>query len=270
MSQYTVRRRLKRPEKMKHTKSFQERTNSMNAENRRLLKIASVTALIVGWIATPTARAGEPAGSSSPKQVPLQIALPKALFIGTPKNIKKAPTLEPYSEAARPPLLLPEGVKNLALNKKVSSSDSEPIIGELSLVTDGDKDGTDGSFVELAPGKQWVQIDLEKPADIYAIAVWHFHAEGRVYHGMLVQVSDDPKFKENVATVLNNDFANTWGLGAGKQLEYIDDHRGKLIDARNAKNQPARGRYVRLYSNGNTSNDLNHYIEVEVYGKPIP
>jgi hypothetical protein len=25
---------------------------------------------------------------------------------------------------------------------------------------------------------------------------------------------------------------------------------------------------VRLYSSGNTSNDLNHYVEVEVYGTP--
>jgi hypothetical protein len=25
---------------------------------------------------------------------------------------------------------------------------------------------------------------------------------------------------------------------------------------------------VRLYSNGNTANDLNHYVEVEVFGKP--
>ena len=30
----------------------------------------------------------------------------------------------------------------------------------------------------------------------------------------------------------------------------------------------AKGRYVRLYSNGNTTNDLNHYVEVEVYGLP--
>jgi hypothetical protein len=30
-----------------------------------------------------------------------------------------------------------------------------------------------------------------------------------------------------------------------------------------------KGRYVRLYSNGNTSNDLNHYVEVEVYGTPV-
>ena len=30
----------------------------------------------------------------------------------------------------------------------------------------------------------------------------------------------------------------------------------------------AKGRYVRLYSSGNTSNDMNHYVEVEVYGSP--
>jgi hypothetical protein len=30
----------------------------------------------------------------------------------------------------------------------------------------------------------------------------------------------------------------------------------------------ATGRYVRLYSNGNTSDELNHYIEVEVFGQP--
>jgi hypothetical protein len=53
------------------------------------------------------------------------------------------------------------------------------------------------------------------------------------------------------------------GLGLGKDLEYIENYLGKLIDAKGV-----RGRYVRLYSRGNTSNDLNHYIEVEVYGKP--
>jgi hypothetical protein len=30
-----------------------------------------------------------------------------------------------------------------------------------------------------------------------------------------------------------------------------------------------QGRFVRLYSAGNTSDDANHYIEVEVYGKPV-
>jgi hypothetical protein len=29
----------------------------------------------------------------------------------------------------------------------------------------------------------------------------------------------------------------------------------------------ARLQYVRLYSNGNTANDMNHYIQVEIYGQ---
>ena len=100
-----------------------------------------------------------------------------------------------------------------------------------------------------------MQIDLEQPADIYAVVIWHYHAEGRVYHDVIVQVSDDPDFTKGVKTVFNNDFDNSSGLGAGQELEYIDDYRGKLIDAKDEKGQPVRGRYVRLYSNGNTSND---------------
>ena len=212
------------------------------------------------------------AATTGAKLVPLEIKFPRPMFQGTPKNIKPAPTLEKYSEKPRPPFLAPEGTKNLAAGKKVTSSDMAPIVGELSLVTDGDKEGSDGSFVELGPGTQWVQIDLGAPAEIYAFVVWHYHAEGRVYHDVVIQVANDPDFigndKDPVKTVFNNDFDNTSGLGLGKQLEYIDDYRGKLIDARNEKGQPVKGRYVRLYSKGNTSNDMNHYVEVEVFGKP--
>ncbi len=200
-------------------------------------------------------------------KVPLKYETPKAMFLGTPKNIKASATLEPYSDKPREPLMVPPGCTNLAAKKKVTSSDPNPIIGDLTLVTDGDKDGSDGSFVELAPDKQWVQIDLEHPADISAVVVWHYHAEGRVYHSVVVQISDDPEFKKDVKTVFNNDFANALGFGAGKNLEYIDDYRGKAIAVKDAKDSPVRGRYVRLHSNGNTSNDQNHYIEVEVYGK---
>ena len=107
-----------------------------------------------------------------------------------------------------------------------------------------------------------------EPADISAVVIWHYHAEGRVYHSVVVQVSDDPEFIKDVKTVFNNDYANALGFGAGKNLEYIDDYRGKAIAVKDAKGGPVRGRYVRLHSNGNTSNDQNHYIEVEVYGKP--
>ena len=43
----------------------------------------------------------------------------------------------------------------------------------------------------------------------------------------------------------------------------MESRFGKLIDA-----EGSHGRYVRLYSKGNTANDMNHYIEVEVFGRP--
>ncbi len=199
------------------------------------------------------------------KLVPLAIKLPKPLFEGTPKNIKAAATLEKYDERPRPPFLAPEGCVNLALGRKVTSSDPEPIIGEIKQITDGDKEGSDGSYVELAPGKQWIQVDLGAPAVLYGVLVWHYHAQGRVYHDVVIQVADDADFIENVRSVYNNDFDNSSGLGLGKDLEYIDDSRGRLIDGKGAK-----ARYVRFYSRGNTSNDMNHYIEIEVHGKPAP
>jgi hypothetical protein len=230
-----------------------------------MVGIAGVTLLGLLWGATAPA-----ADAPGAKLVPLEVKLPKPLFQGTPKNIPQSPTLEKYNEKPRSPLLAPEGTVNLALHKKVTSSDPQPVIGELTMITDGDKEGDDGSFVEIAPEKQWVQIDLGAAADIYAIALWHYHGEARVYHGVVIQASDDANFTQNVKTIFNNDFANALGLGAGKQLEYIEDFRGKVIDARDASGQPAHGRYVRLYSKGNTSNDLNHYVEVEVYGKTAP
>lgn len=208
------------------------------------------------------------AAESAAGQVPLDIKLPRPLFQGTPKHIKPAPTLEKYVEKPRPPLMVPAGTVNLSLNKKVTSSDTAPIIGELEFVTDGVTDGYDGCFVELGPDLQWVQIDLGQMSEVVALVVWHYHAEGRVYHDVVIQVADDPDLIENVQTVVNNDFDNSAGLGVGKNLEYIEDFRGKLFDVRNEKGEPVKGRYVRLYSRGNTANDLNHYIEVSVYGKP--
>ena len=193
---------------------------------------------------------------------PLEIKLPKPMFIGTPKNIQ-SPNLEKPTGKPRPPFMAPKGVTNLAQGKAVTGSDKEPIIGEMALVTDGDKNGADGCFVEYGPGLQNVQIDLGQKAEIYAIVVWHYHTEARVYHDVIVQVADDPDFITNVKTVYNNDHDNSAGLGVGKDKEYIETNEGRLIDAKGVK-----ARYVRLYSKGNTSNEQNHYVEVEVYGKP--
>jgi hypothetical protein len=163
----------------------------------------------------------------------------------------------------RPDFMVPAGTVNLALNKKVTTSSGDPIMGTLDLVTDGDKAGDEGSYVELDPGKQWVQIDLEKDADIYAVMLWHYHSQARVYFDVIVQVSDDPTFAKGVTTIFNADANNELGLGAGTDRPYIETYQGKLIDAKGVK-----GRYVRLYSKGNTTNKMNDYIEVEVWGTP--
>ncbi|HZF01859.1 MAG TPA: hypothetical protein VE344_08195, partial [Methylomirabilota bacterium] len=80
---------------------------------------------------------------------------------------------------------------------------------------------------------------------------------------VIVQVSDDPAFSKDVTTIFNNDYAGDLGLGKGADMAYIETYQGKLINAKGVK-----GRYVRLYSNGNTTSKMNHYIEVEVFGKP--
>lgn len=193
---------------------------------------------------------------------PVDIKLPKPMFVGTPKNIK-SDNLETPSGKPRPPFMAPKGVTNVAAGKTVTASDDLPIIGDLDMITDGDKEGADGSFVEFGPGVQWVQIDLGAVHEIYAVVAWHFHSQARVYKDVIVQVADDPDFVKEVKTVYNNDHDNSAGLGVGTEKEYIETAEGRLYDAKGVK-----GRYVRLYSNGNTSNEMNHMIEVDIYGRP--
>ena len=80
----------------------------------------------------------------------------------------------------------------------------------------------------------------------------------------VVRVADDPDFITGVQTLFNNDVDNSSGLGVGKDLSYIETAEGKLVDGKGVE-----ARYVRLYSNGSSANALNHYVEVEVFGKPV-
>jgi hypothetical protein len=194
---------------------------------------------------------------------PLDLKLPKPMFVGTPQNMQ-VPNLEKPLGKPRPAFLAPKGTKNIALAKSVASTDEEPIIGEISMITDDDKEASDGSFVELGPFSQHVTIDLGSKQNIYAIVLWHFHKQPRVYFDTIVQVADDSDFISNVQTLFNNDLDNSSGQGVGSDMHYVETAEGKLIDAKGVQ-----ARYVRCYSYGNTNNDLNHYIEIAVYGKPL-
>ena len=206
--------------------------------------------------------AGAPRAQGADKLAPIPIELPKPMFEGTPQNLA-VPNLQKPLGRPRDPFLAPAGVTNVARDKPVASSDEEPIIGELEQVTDGDKEGAEGSFVELGPGVQHVTVDLGAPHEIYAVLFWHFHKQARAYLDVVVQVADDADFTENVRTLFNNDQGNASGLGAGKDMNYVETAEGKLVDARGSL-----ARYVRLSSNGSNANDLNHYVEVEVFGRP--
>jgi len=193
--------------------------------------------------------------------IPLTTTIPPEKIEGTPIEIK-VPNLKPAAAKA-PEIQVPAGTTLISKGKPVTASDDFPIIGDLPYITDGDKEAGEGYFLELANGLQWVQIDLEQEAAIQAVWVWHYHSQRRAYHDVVIQISNDPEFATGVTTVYNNDFDNSAALGTGTDSPYIETQYGLLVPVAGVK-----GRYVRLYSQGNTSNDMNHYIEVEVFGTP--
>ena len=200
--------------------------------------------------------------SASSNLEAIKIELPKEFFGGTPIDYWSA-NLEPDENwKERAPFLAPPGTVVISAGKPVSSSAKFPTLGEVKMLVDGDKNYAKNSLLELPEGVQWVQIDLQAKAKIYALLVWHFHEGKRVYFDVIAQVSNDPEFKTETTIVYNNDADNSTGLGVGKDKEYVESYKGRLMDAKGVS-----GRYVRLYTSGNTGDDKNHYVEVEVFGQ---
>jgi len=194
--------------------------------------------------------------------VPVPIELPKPGYEGTPANLTSIHNLEKPSVQKRAPFLAPAGVANIAKGKKVTSTETDPVVGDLTMITDGDTAQVDGNDVELGPGVQSVTIDLGSPHEIYGVLFWH-HFQPRVYFCIVLQTADDEGFTKNKQTWFNNDTGNKVGQGAGTNMLYVESYEGKLVATKGIK-----ARYVRLFSCGNSVNELNHYIEVEVLGRP--
>ena len=201
------------------------------------------------------------AAPASAEDAEVEIKLPRPVFGGTPLDYV-GENLEERTYEKRKPFMAPAGTTNLAAGKTVTASVKSTHFGELAQITDGDKEAYDASLVEIDGGSQYIQIDLGESKEIHAIVIWHYHAAERVYFDVVAKISDDPEFGEGSKVVYNNDHNNSSGLGVGKDKEYVETYEGRLIATKGAK-----GRYVRLYSNGNTSDDTNHYIEVDIYGK---
>ena len=125
-----------------------------------------------------------------------------------------------------------------------------------------DRDAKEGNS-NYDPGKpSFEDYNLQKLIFAFQIT---YQGAPMIYYGDEVGMwgANDPDFTQDVKTLYNNDHDNSAGLGAGKDKEYVESNEGRLVDAKGVK-----ARYVRLYSKGNTSNDRNNYVEVEVWGKP--
>ena len=228
---------------------------------------ALITAEASKTQAVPNNPLAIPKGMTREQLVEEKPSYPRPMFVGTPVPTGDIPNLEktnPEDMKMRSTFLIPKSAAEVARGKTVTSSDPLVIIGSIDLITDGDADGADGCYVELAPGLQWVQIDLGVSHHIWKVLLWHFHKQTAVYHDVVVQVSDDPKLVKEVQTIFNNDHDNSAKLGKGPDPAYVETNRGRLIDGCGAK-----GRYLRFYSHGSTANEMNHYVEAMVYGTPV-
>ncbi len=233
-----------------------------NQPSKKTLRAALTLGLVLSATALSSATLlGQ--NASAEDLVPLTLKLPAPIFEGTPKNIPVGSTVEPLSNKPRPPFLAPKNVRNLALNKKVTSSDASATPGTLQKITDGIKEATENSAALVRKGTQYVQIDLGETSELFALVLWHAHDSPKVYHDVIVQIADDADFIDNVRTLFNNDQDNSSGQGLGADREYFETYQGKLIDAKGAK-----ARYLRFYSKGSTESTLNEYTEIEAYGRP--
>ncbi|NUM53669.1 MAG: hypothetical protein HUU46_08500 [Candidatus Hydrogenedentes bacterium] len=243
---------------------------------RRAATVATVALLGAGLVAGAAeekkgldpskVKAAAPAAAASGEMEEIKFELPPPFFGGTPLTYFNE-HLEEAVTGPRDPFLAPKGAVNLSKGKTVTSSDPDPTFGKLSMITDGEKGYQQEYLTELAPGTQWVQIDLGQQSEIFAVLCWHFHTAERVYFDVVVRTADDADFTKNVQTLYNNDYDNSSGLGIGKDKEYIENNEGRLFSALK-DGKGVSGRYVRLYAKGNTTDETSHYVEVEVWGTP--
>ncbi len=200
---------------------------------------------------------------SAQEKEALTLQLPAPTLKGTPEQLPTGPNIEANSDKAPAAIQIAKGAKNVALGKTVTTSVKPFSETQPEAITDGKKEAFDYDTVEMKKGPQWVQVDLGEAYQIEAIAIWHDHRYIQVLRDVIVQVSDDPGFTNNVTTIFNNDTDNSSGRGVGTDREYFERHWGRVFDGKGTK-----ARYVRGYTNGGNQSALNCWQEIEVYAVP--
>src|SRR5690349_4419139 len=110
-----------------------------------------LTALISCSQAADAPKESTASNSASGDLVPLVIKLPPPAFKGTPKDLQLSSFVEPLSDKPRPPMMVPPGLKNLAKDAKLTSSDKNAA-SLLEKINDGDKEASDQSIIFLRKG----------------------------------------------------------------------------------------------------------------------
>ncbi|QJD87768.1 S-layer homology domain-containing protein [Cohnella herbarum] len=222
---------------------------AQNTEIARLVLDAVVKVIGLGTIVS--AEVNNEAKGTTFETPPKSIKTPSSASSGSTSPSVTPPTTPPVK---------PEVPVNVAFGKALTSNAT---LMDEAFATDGKIDNTD-LLTEAESGLKYIQIDFGGSHTIKSVYLWHYFGDGRTYHDVIVQLSNDQNFAE-YTTVFNNDSDNTAGLGAGTDEEYAESDEGKAIAV-----SAVKAKYMRIYSNGSTKRNgadspYNHYVEVEAW-----
>jgi hypothetical protein len=216
-------------------------------------------ALVAGLVMTQTS------GEAVKPQILIKPMFPKPVFMSGPwacnlPHLEKSDVSKVIKQ-----FYVPAGTSMVSVGKAVTAS-AAPLEGSaLTFLTDGDNSSDRGTVLVLPPGKQWVQIDLGQSMKVQKIHLWHAQSQlADAYLDLVVQVSEEAAFRENVVTLFNADFDGSLGFGKGSDPAYVETNHGRVIDGGGA-----RARYVRLWSAGSFNNGSIRFAEVAVYASPL-
>ena len=148
--------------------------------------------------------------------------------------------------------MVPPGLSNVALGKTVTSSDTNTIGPKnWSKSPTATRKPTNTASSSCAKARNGCKLIWAARRKFTPSSSGTRHDEPKVYHAVVAQVADNADFTQNVRTLFNNDHQNLDHLGAGTEREYFETNEGKLIEGKGTV-----ARYVRLYSDGSTSQPL--------------
>jgi len=132
---------------------------------------------------------------------------------------------------------------NLALNKSLDSNNDISFQNSSSSPVNGNVDTN--NYTSYGSGEAWLSVDLGAIYNINQIHVWFYWSDGRTYHDKRVQYSvDGIEWVSVYDDTVDPVYAET---ADGKEFVFTKD----------------AARYVRVVTNGSTSNGGNHVIEIE-------